>query len=186
MQFGIRNVTMDQIAADLGISKRTLYGLFKDKTELVQTCVDILFQQHDPKTRLVLESSSNVIEAFLAFLRQGMEVMNTVNPVFYHDLEKFYPEIWQMSHEKKMSSSFQFTEDFLERGIAQKLFRKDIDIEIISKLFYEQTNLIIDEQVFPRDKYFIPEIFKSLTINFMRGISTQTGIALIDEMTIRE
>ncbi len=186
LQFGIRNITMDQIAAELGISKRTLYGLFKDKTELIFSCVDALFMRHNLKTTEIMESSQNVIEAFFNSLREGMKVMNTVNPVFYYDLKKFYPKIWKASHERKMSSSLRFMEDLLKKGISQGLFREEIDVHIISKLFYEQTKLIIDEQVFPRNEFSISEVFKNLTVNFMRGISTHTGINVIDEMMIRE
>ncbi len=177
---------MDQIAADLGISKRTLYELFKDKTELVRSCVDALFDNHNLKTNEILESSQNVIEAFLGLLQEGMKVMDTVNPVFYYDLKKFYPKIWEISHERNTSSSLRFMEDLLKKGISQGLFREDIDIKIISKLFDEQTNLIIDERVFPRNEYSIPDIFKNLTISFMRGISTRTGIDIIDKMPIHK
>ena len=186
LQFGIRNITMDQIAAELGISKRTLYGLFKDKTELIFSCVDALFMHHNLKTTEIMESSQNVIEAFFNSLREGMKVMNTVNPVFYYDLKKLYPKIWKASHERKMSSSLRFMEDLLKKGISQGLFREEIDVHIISKLFYEQTKLIIDEQVFPRNEFSISEVFKNLTVYFMRGISTHTGINVIDEMMIRE
>ncbi len=186
LQFGIRNVTMDKIAADLGISKRTVYEVFKDKTELVRTCIEFLFQQHEAKIKIILETSSNVIEVFSSALREGMKVMNSINPVFFQDLKKFYPEIWMSIHARNMEKSYILTIDLLKKGIEEGLFREDINIKIVSKLFHEQNNLIMDEQVFPRNEFSLPEIYRNLTINFMRGISTARGIERIDKMILSE
>jgi TetR/AcrR family transcriptional regulator, cholesterol catabolism regulator len=186
LQFGIRNVTMDKIASDLGISKRTVYGVFKDKTELVRTCIEYLFQQHETQIKIILETSSNVIEVFSNALREGMKVMNSINPVFFRDLKKFYPQIWMSIHARNMEKSYILTKDLLKQGIEEGLFREDINIKIVSKLFHEQNNLIMDEKVFPRNEFSLPEIYRNLTINFMRGISTGRGIERIDRMISNE
>jgi TetR/AcrR family transcriptional regulator, cholesterol catabolism regulator len=182
LHFGIRNVTMDGIASELGISKRTVYENYKDKTALVYQCMENLFRQHEAKTSAVLSTSKNVIEIISVFMQEGMKAMNAINPVFFHDMKRFYPEIWTSFHQKNLDQSYQLIEKLLRKGIEEKLFRENIDLKIVAKLFFEQNNIIMDENIFPRNEFNLPDIFQNLTINFMRGISTTKGIEIIDKM----
>jgi TetR/AcrR family transcriptional regulator, cholesterol catabolism regulator len=182
LQFGIRNVTMDEIAAELGISKRTVYENYKDKTALVHQCMQNLVRHHEEKTREVLFTSKNVIEIISEFMQEGIKAMNSINPVFFHDMKRFYPEIWNSFHQKKLDQSYELIETLLKKGIQEKLFRDNIDLKIVAKLFYEQNNIIMDENIFPRNEFNFPDIYQNLTINFMRGISTGKGIDIIDKM----
>jgi len=182
LQFGIRNVTMDGIASELGISKRTVYENYKDKTALVHQCMESLFRHHEDKTSEVLSTSKNVIEIISVLMQEGMKAMNAINPVFFHDMKRFYPEIWNSFHQKNLDQSYQLIEKLLRKGIEEKFFRENIDLKIVAKLFFEQNNIIMDENIFPRNEFNLPDIFQNLTINFMRGISTTKGIEIIDKM----
>lgn len=181
-QFGIRNVTMDGIASELGISKRTVYEHYKDKTALVYQCMENIFLRHQEKISEVLSASKNVIEIFSEFMQEGIRAMNTINPAFFHDLKRFYREVWIAFHHKNLEQSYDLIERLLKKGIDEKLFRDNIDLKIVAKLFLEQTNIIMDERIFPRNEFNLPDIYQNLTINFMRGISTGKGIEIIDEM----
>ncbi|SHF04958.1 transcriptional regulator, TetR family [Mariniphaga anaerophila] len=182
MQFGIRNVTMDAIAAALGMSKRTVYEAFKDKTSLVHTCIRSLRHKHREKSKEVCDSSRNVVETIFSFLDEGIKAMNSVNPVFFRDLEKFYPETWNSLRTKNEKEAFLFTKELLQQGIDEGFFRPEINIPIVAKLFHEQKNLLANEAIFPREEYNYADVFHSLTLNFIRGISTKKGIDLIDSM----
>ncbi|MDD4107230.1 MAG: TetR/AcrR family transcriptional regulator [Prolixibacteraceae bacterium] len=182
LQYGIRNVTMDGIATSLGISKRTVYEIFKDKTELVHVCLDILTKKHEEKNNEIISNSRNVIETIFTFMREGIKAMTSINPVFFFDMKKFYPVTWDSLSEENERKAFNLTKKLLERGIKEGLFRSDINIAIVSKLFHEQMKLVADDNIFPREDYNYADIFQSLTINFMRGISTNKGIKVIDTM----
>lgn len=182
MQFGIRNVTMDGIAAALGMSKRTVYETFKDKTTLVHTCVDILSRKHKDKNKEICASSQNVAETIFLYMQEGIQAMNAINPVFFRDMEKLYPKTWENLRKSNEKEAFRLSEELLKKGIKEGLFRSGINIPIVAKLFHEQMNLLADEKIFPRNKYSYIDVFQSLTINFMRGISTKKGIELIDSM----
>jgi TetR/AcrR family transcriptional regulator, cholesterol catabolism regulator len=181
-RFGIRNVRMDDIAAAIGISKRTVYEMFKDKTELVYTVLNVLSHQQEEKNSQLMEGSGNVIETIFIFMQEGIRVMNSINPVFFSDLKKFYYRIWMEVHKENEKKAYKITHLLLLKGLEEDIFRKDISIPIVSKLFHEQMNLISDEKVFPRDEFNYTEIFRNLTINFMRGISTSNGIEIIDKI----
>jgi AcrR family transcriptional regulator len=181
-QFGIRNVTMDEMAVTLGISKRTVYEIFKDKSELVQTCIGKLTEYQDKNIVKVVSESSNVIEAIFVFMREGIKAMNSINPVFFKDFEKLYPALWRKLEKEALAKRLELSVKLLTAGVDQGLFRKDMNTEIVSKLFHTQINLLADDTIFPRDKYNHAEVFQNMIINFTRGISTQRGIEIIDKM----
>ncbi|SHI32610.1 transcriptional regulator, TetR family [Tangfeifania diversioriginum] len=181
-QYGIRNVTMDGIATGLGMSKRTVYEIFKDKNELVHECLKSIKQKHNAKNQEIVTTSTNVIETIFSFMQEGIKSMNAINPVFFRDMEKFYNSTWKKLKEENEKEGFMLTTELLKKGIKEGLFREDINIQIVSKLFHEQINLLANEEIFPRDEFNYTDVFQNLTINFMRGISTQKGIDLIDKI----
>jgi len=92
LQFGIRNVTMDGIAAAMGMSKRTVYEAFKDKSALVHSCLEVLSQKQKCRNEEISNSSQNVVETIFAFMQEGIKAINAINPVFFRDMEKLYPK----------------------------------------------------------------------------------------------
>ena len=186
LQFGIRNVTMDGIAAALGMSKRTVYETFKDKSALVHSCLHKLNQKHKNRNKKICTASQNVIETIFQFMQEGIKAMNAINPVFFRDMEKLYPKTWEGLRENNEKEAFDLSKELLHKGIKEGLFRPDINISIVARLFHKQMNLLADETVFPRDEYNYTDVFQSLTINFIRGISSQKGIALIDSILKKE
>ncbi|MEE4287599.1 MAG: TetR/AcrR family transcriptional regulator [Mariniphaga sp.] len=182
LQFGIRNVTMDGIAAAMGMSKRTVYEAFKDKSALVYSCLEMLRQKHKGRNEEIYHSSKNVVETIFVFMKEGIKAMNAINPVFFRDMEKLYPKAWENLRKNNEKEAFDLSKELLNKGIDEGFFRSEINIPIVAKLFHEQMNLLADEKVFPRDEYSYADVFQSLTINFMRGISTKKGIELIDSI----
>jgi AcrR family transcriptional regulator len=181
-QLGIRNVTMDEIANELGISKRTIYETFKDKTELLITCLESYSEELKQKKEEIISNSSNVLESIFTFLKNGISTMNAINPVFINDLKKFYPEVWQNIYLNNEIKNLNLTHKLLRKGVNEGIFLKELNLDIISKLIMEQVKVLADENAFPRDKYSVSEVFQSMVISFTRGISTQKGLELIDKM----
>ncbi|MGQ8335919.1 TetR/AcrR family transcriptional regulator [Sunxiuqinia sp. A32] len=181
-KYGIRNVTMDDIAVSVGMSKRTVYENFKDKTELIQTILKHLSDKQDARRLEIGSIASNVIEAIFMAMQDGVKAMNIINPVFFYDLKKYYPAVWKSITLANKEKNSNHTYKQLRKGVNEGLFRKDIDIDIISKLFHEQIAIIGDEKIFPREEYKYIDVFKNVIINFIRGISTKKGIDLIDSM----
>jgi TetR/AcrR family transcriptional regulator, cholesterol catabolism regulator len=182
-QYGIRNVTMEDIAVSLGISKRTIYETFKDKKELIQTCLEHLSEEQDGLTQTILEGSGNVVEAIFAFMQLKIKAIDSIHPAFLKDLKKYYPWIFNRLHSAHTEKGHDLSRRFLETGIQEGIFRKEINVAIIVKLFFAQMNLIAGENLFSRNEYDLKDILKNMVINYMRGISTKRGIDLIDDMT---
>ena len=92
---GIKSITMDDIAAALGISKRTLYEVFSDKETLLEECILKGQKEGDEFLRNVLASSENVLEVLLKCYQRSIEQIHATNKQFFEDIKK-YPKAYEL------------------------------------------------------------------------------------------
>lgn len=180
-RYGIRSITMDSIAEELGISKRTIYEKFKDKDELLKSCFETAIKTQKASTEEILKNSDNVIEALLKIVKHNVNIMKTINPVFFYDIKKYYPNVNKQTVENNdHQNRIQFME-LLDRGKKENVFRSEINVEIVAILLFEQFKIMNNQEVFPEEKYSKIEIFENIVINFMRGIATEKGFSLLEK-----
>ncbi len=183
---GIRRVTMDELARDMGMSKRTIYEHFSDKTELL-LAMQVHYQKvHQRCLRDILEGSEHVMEVIIGLLRYGLEAFNNVNPLYLEDLRKFYPDIWEENIKKGRESNQKQMQELLERGKKEGLFRPDINSQLVARILYEQINLLHSDEAFPKDEFPRNELFENMFLNFARGISTPKGMKVLEELLEKE
>ena len=180
--------TMDEVAKQLGISKRTIYENFKDKTELVTECTEYIAESAHCIIIDIFKKAENVLIAILQLLYQ-QNVHGKYNLKYMVELRRYYPDIYKNHllkyHDKKQKGR----EELMRKGIEEGVFRNDINITLTSFMFSEQANLIFSEQFekFNDDigatlDYFNEnDIFKDIAITHIRGISTPKGIEILEE-----
>lgn len=178
VRYGIRSITMDMIAEQLGISKRTIYENFKDKDELLKQCIEVGMAQQKKIHNDILENSANVIEAMIRIVHHNVSILKAINPIFFYDVKKYYHVGKDTMEHNDRQVVIQII-DLLDRGINEGLFRSAINVEIVANLLFEQFRLINNQDVFPEEKFSKAEIFENIVINFMRGIATDEGLSLI-------
>jgi len=179
-QNGIRDITMDNIAEKLGISKRTIYETFKNKSELLINCFEEYSKERYKANEEIIKNSQNVLAAICSFIQSGAMAIDLLNPAFFTDMRKYHNDIWVMATKQQNEKNYNLAYRLLRKGINEGIFRKDINIDIVVKLILEQMKLLVDNEVFSSDKYTRSEVFKNMVINFIRGIATNRGIELID------
>lgn len=182
---GIKGITMDDLARQMGMSKRTIYEYFKDKRELVGECVHYFERVRDQKTREIFDHSNNLFEALLKLYRDGLENMQKVDRKFVDDIKKYFPEIDQQHGKKKKRKIAKCTELF-QKGIEEGLIRKELNLEIMSVLIVEEMDLLFNGNSFLMFKFSFLDVYKTLFITFLRGIATDKGLAIIDTFTKNE
>jgi len=180
--YGIRNITMDAIAEKLGISKRTIYETFKDKNELLISCFEEYSKERYKVNEEIIKNSQNVLAAICSFIQSGAVAVDLLNPSFFSDMRKHYNDIWVLASKQQNEKNYNLAFRLLRKGINEGIFRKDINIDIVVKLILEQMKFLVDNEIFPKDKYSRSEVFKNMVINFIRGIATNKGIELIDSL----
>lgn len=180
-QIGVKKVKMDTIAQNLKVSKRTLYENFKNKDSLIRETLDLLHDEQNDINNKILEESDNIIEAVLSLLRNGCELLAVINPRYYKDLQRLYPEIWHEKVSQGKIDSYQLILNLLERGKSQGIYRKDIKEEIIARILIEQLYMLSDQNIFPAKEFSITEVYENIIISMTRGVATQKGLDLLEE-----
>lgn len=179
---GIKAVTMDDIAANLGMSKRTIYERFRDKDELLFAVLYDMIRKQKEMVENIMTTSSNVMEAIFTMLRISREHMTSMNPLLSSDLRKYHDTVLQRIRATCENPDHEGTMKMLKAGIEQGIFREDIDIEIISRAVSGIGNLTGDTKLFPPEQFSQREVIRNIMINYLRGISTAKGNSLIEEL----
>lgn len=174
---GIKNITMDDIANRLAISKRTLYETFKDKEDLLIACV--ARQQKDWQEFMfkVSVEAENVLEVILKFYKKSLELYHKTNKRFFEDMNK-YPRVKEITKHNREENS-ENTVKFFNLGIRQGIFREDVNFGIINLLVREQVNILMNTDIC--SAYSFVEVYESIMFVYMRGITTEKGQKILED-----
>ena len=174
---GIKSITMDDIAAALGISKRTLYEVFVDKESLLKDCILTVQAERDQYLQEVYEQSHNVLEVILAVFQKSIEMSHKTNKRFFEDIKK-YPKVYNMMKERSESDS-EKTMSFFMLGVEQGIFRSDVNFAIVNLLVREQFDVLLNTDVC--NEYSFIEVYESIMFTYIRGISTEKGAKVLED-----
>ena len=186
MRIGIRSVSMDDIARELGISKKTLYQTVENKEELVQ-----LVLEEDTRQDLCImtdnrHEAADAIDEFLRNSRYFIREMRKVSPTAMHDLRKYYPDIWHTQVKAHQHEFHKGVRANLERGMEEGLYRDDIDAEVIANLYVGMTVMVIDRGVFPAQDRSLSDILHQHSMYHFNGIVNQFGRDRLDHYLKQE
>lgn len=182
VRFGARAVTMDDIAGDLHMSKKTLYEHFRDKEALLAHCVQCIISETQAQRRALLAEADNVIDGFVRVLRHVTVQMQQVNPLFFLDLEKHYPAVRAEVKRSRDDVYVRETAALLEQGIREGCFIEDVDVEVAVRLLFAQFDALSDPDLFPPNRFERGDLVRHVLVGFVRGIATPYGRRLVDEL----
>ena len=182
--YGIKSVTMDSLAEDMGISKRTIYESFKDKDTLLNDVIVFYQEQQHQLAHDIIENSENVVVALFKLVNGMISMMKQINPLLFHDLKKYHSHIYNKLLEKGDIRDHSMTCKILSQGIDQGIFRTDYNVDIVDLTLHELFNLFSPESKLTREGYHRAELFNNIIIPYLRGISTEKGRILIDEQEV--
>ena len=180
---GFKSVTMDDIANAMGISKKTIYAHFSNKTELVEVVTFSVLDHISEGIDKINATSINPIEELYDIKMFVINYLKSVKVSPQHQLKKYYPQIYerlQIKQFEKMHSSF---ENSLKMGMNTGLFRPDIDVNFISRLYFNGVTAIRDISVFPESDFDKNYLFESYLEYHLRAITTLKGLNLLNNFT---
>jgi len=183
MQFGIRTVTMDDISKDLGISKKTIYQYFKDKKELVNTITSIHLNLEKGRFEGTAQDSENSVHELIMVSQCLRESMKDMKMSLMNELQKFYPESWQMYEDFKKGVMLETITGVILRGQKEGLFRSEVDPHLIAVMRIEQVQSFIMRNLFPKENYSLYEVQMQLFDHFIHGLFTIEGHQLFNQYT---
>ena len=179
MLYGIRSVSMDEIANHLGISKKTIYQYYPDKESLVESVVNIELKCSESECQNIAVICEDPIHELFLSVNNLQEMISMMNPSLIYDLEKYHPNTYRKVNDHKHKFMYEIIKNNLERGIEEGLYRPEIDINIIAKYRLATVFLIFNQEVFPQVKYQAGNVLNAITDNFLYGITTAKGQKLI-------
>lgn len=180
-KLGIRSVTMDDIAAQVGMSKKTLYLHFADKDELVDNLIEGEVGLMQDETMACINKSADAIEEIFIGMEMANKHFTKMNPMVLFDLHKFHFKSFQKFMEHKNTFLIQVITDNLKRGIAESLYRTDTKIDIIAKYRLQMLMLPFDMEAYPPMEYNLMDVSNAMIENFLYGLSTEKGYKLIEQ-----
>jgi AcrR family transcriptional regulator len=178
-KYGIRSVSMDDLSAGLGISKKTIYQWFKDKDELVQAIIDQENQGMQADCEQCLNDSKDAIEEIFLTLDRMILHLKNMNPMVVYDLQKFHFQSFKSFSDYKNKYLLKVITNNLERGIAEGLYRDGLNIAILSRYRLEAMMIAFNQEVFPAPEFNLIEVTMTLIENFLYGVVTPKGYDLI-------
>lgn len=186
MSRGVKSVTMDDIATECGMSKRTLYEQFHDKSELLEACINDMNCRNDEKMDQIIKSSGNVLEVLLKIHEYQARATEDMYANFYNELKKCFPEVYQKTISAMRACQLSSTEFMLKQGQKEGVFIPQItdNIPITAVAITRMIDVIKNADVFKEDNNFSmsqKSALKSMMIVFLRGISTEKGRKIVDE-----
>ena len=180
MRYGIRSVTMDEIALQSGVSKKTIYQFYADKDELVDAVLLSILHNNEENCCAYKISAGNAIEEVLLAAKMVREMFENMNPTLLYDMEKHHLESFKKFTQFKYSFLQQVIAENMNRGIREELYRPDIDVNITTLLRLETMMLPFSYHVSKSDFSFV-QVHQQLTEQFLFGVASLKGYKLIEQ-----
>ena len=183
MQYGIRSVSMDDIAANLGMSKKTIYQYFKDKDELVEAVVDDIIDTNQCVCNADREKADNAVHEIFLVMDMMVEMFKTMNPSILFDMQKYHPAAFVKFQKHRNDYLYNICRQNLERGIAEELYRPEINIDIMAR-YRVETMLTAFNPEFQRSvKQSLLKIEEEIITHYLFGLVSLKGYKLILKYT---
>ncbi len=181
MRYGIRSVSMDDIAYHLTISKKTIYQYYEDKDALVEGVLDIELRRNYEDCENNKKNKQNSIHEFFLSMDTMKEMFKQLNPTIIHDIQKYHPKCFKKLNQHKDDFFYNIIKDNLESGIKEGLYRPEINIDILTKFHLETFFIATNSEIFPVSKYDFTKVNQEILENFLYGIATTIGVEKIDQ-----
>ncbi len=183
-RFGVKNLTMDDIAKELGMSKKTIYQHVNNKADLVRLSLEEFLKEEKANLKAILASTENSVDTIIQLVSYFHGQIREFNPYVLNDLQKYYPDCWAILNDYRYSYFHKVIADNIDNGIREGLYRKDMNADIISKIYIKGFEILLDQDLFPQKKYVFLEVYKEFLKYHLRGIVSAEGLKLLETHNI--
>ncbi len=181
MRSGIRRISMDDVSRDLRISKKTLYLFFLNKHDLVSKVLDFEFDEVRNFMQRMKRPEMNAIDELLEMSQAMAEYMGKYNAEVTSDLQKYYPDLFKRSQEIQRNYALDFMVANMKKGITQGIYREDLNIDLVAKLYIQKLEDLHDPSYFNAEQIPFKTVFNVMFENHIRGISNARGIKYFEK-----
>lgn len=182
LTLGFKSVTMDDLANEMGISKKTIYTHFSNKTKLVEESTSHLFDQISEGIDGICVLQKNPIEELYEIKRFAMQHLKDEKSSPQYQLQKYYPKIFSSLKGKQYHLMQACVVDNIRRGIAQDIYRENINVDFVSRIYFTGVTSIKDQELFPANQFPVTTLMDEYLEYHLRGIITLKGRKILNSI----
>ncbi|HEY9045473.1 MAG TPA: TetR/AcrR family transcriptional regulator [Ohtaekwangia sp.] len=175
LKYGVRSISMDDIARQLSVSKKTLYQHFADKEDIVTLVCQSLLEENQREIEAAHEQSENAIDELARLSLCMKKNVEDMNPSLLYDLQKYYPKAWAVWQDFKQRCVHESIKRNVDQGIAEGYYRPEINAEIVSIMRMALVEIGFDDKTFPQDRFRLGEVQMQIFDHFVYGVVTEKG-----------
>ena len=181
LQLGFKSVTMEDLAVSLGISKKTLYIHFENKNQLVQEVTFLIYEKVTQDFLKIKKSAKNPIDELHCIKMEAMKYLGNEKSSPNYQLQKYFPKIYEDLKSKEYLYLGEMVKSSIQNGIDSGLFRNEIDVEFVSRLYLNGMRGIRDIEIFPIEQFKIEDLFENYLDYHLRAIVTSKGMKTLTQ-----
>ena len=182
LSHGFKSVTMDDLAQSMAISKKTIYQFFKNKNQLISSCVEVLQKEVIKSFKQISINSDNPIIELFHVKKEAMKILGNTETAPQFQLQKFYPEIYQELKSREFDLVRDVFQESLKKGIKSGYFREEINIDFITRIYINGMRGARDISLFPLNEFKIEKVIEDFLEYHVRAISTKKGLNLLNKI----
>lgn len=181
LSLGFKSVTMDDIAAEMGISKKTIYQYYENKSDLILDAALFLFEAINSGIDQIFGLNLNPIEELFEIKNFILNRLKDEKNSPMYQLQKFYPKVYELLRQKQFEKMDSCVLQNIERGVQLGLYRKNIDKEFVARIYFSGMIAIKDKDLFPAEKFNDAELVGKYLEYHLRSIATKEGIQILEQ-----
>ena len=183
---GMKRVTMDDIAKELSVSKKTLYKYVKNRKELVMKSTFFHVQRDQLKVKEIQAKNLNPIIENHELAKFVIETISNVSPCVHYDLENYFPESWKLLNGYFRGFVFESLHTNLLRGQKEGVYRSDFNAEIIAKVFASKIDMIFDAELFPTERFNFKDVYLEYLHYHLRAIVSEESLLMLKKLDFKK
>lgn len=182
LSLGFKSITMDDLAQSMSISKKTIYQSFNNKNDLIISCTEHIQYQLLKKINEIRNNAKNPIIELFEIKKEAMKILGNTETAPQFQLQKFYPEIYQKLKDRELHLFRDNIHESLNKGIKLKYFRKEINIDFITRIYLNGMRGVRDINLFPINEFKVEKVIEDFIEYHLRAISTPKGLELLNKI----
>ena len=185
-KLGVKSITMDDLSRELGISKKTLYQYVENKSELVNKTIELHFEVEKKTICHAIENADNAIDEISRIATESLRQFRKMHPSSIYDIKKYYPQAWKIIDQFKSEYIYAAIKNNIVKGKVQGLYRQKIDEDVISRLYINSIDYLVNPHNFPATKYNFSDLYKEFITYHLQGISTPKGYEYLKNIQLED
>lgn len=182
LNLGFKSVTMDDLAHEMGISKKTIYAHYDNKIKLVEESTSQLFRCISQGIDHICSLGKNPIEELYEIKKFAMLHLKDEKSSPQYQLQKYYPRIYAQIKQKQYQVMQACVVDNIKKGITLGIYRENLNIDFVSRIYFSGVTSIKDQKLYPIEKFPVAQLMDDYLEYHLRGIVTPKGRKVLNSI----